>query len=211
MLGLYDLLDQTDTLSAKSKNKVQSSVKKVPVFGLFQPSLNTEFSSGRIAVFGDSNCLDGVHNTNQFCFDFVERILEYTSKANLGFSIGTKAKSLRKLGHDFSDDSQFLPARMVGSDLMKYSRIVFENEKDNPYSSEWQQQRQKQSLEQNVEPIESIIERKQETEGNIPSGQSSRKPVGFMIPVLASVIFFLIIAIMLLNRKKSSGIRTQQV
>lgn len=75
-LGRVDVLDQ----SALTLNQSEEYLADVPILGLYQvPSRN----GGRIAVFGDSSCIDAsVHPAAsgfQHCFDMVRSLLRFTN------------------------------------------------------------------------------------------------------------------------------------
>lgn len=52
----------------------------VPILGLFQPTSNEK--SGRVIVYGDSNCLDTSH-LEKPCYWMLDAILEYASTSHL--------------------------------------------------------------------------------------------------------------------------------
>ncbi|KAF1334167.1 Membrane-bound transcription factor site-1 protease, partial [Globisporangium splendens] len=79
-LGRIDVFDQ----SAMMLNQTESYLDDTPVLGLYQvPSRN----GGRIAVFGDSSCIDAsVHPASsgfQHCFDMVRSLLRFTNDGHL--------------------------------------------------------------------------------------------------------------------------------
>ena len=78
-------------------------------------------SAGRVAVYGDSNCVDMNHSVGT-CYRLVLSLLEYTSRGRPAAELFPDAELLAAA---FSDSTQMeLPTRMLGSNLAKYSRVV---------------------------------------------------------------------------------------
>ncbi|OWZ09222.1 Membrane-bound transcription factor site-1 protease, partial [Phytophthora megakarya] len=109
-LGYIDAVDQ----SAKNLNGSDKTLLDVPVLGLYQvPSIY----GGRIAVFGDSSCLDsGVHPAAKFqnCFGMLRTMLRFTNDAELPPSIAPQDESastgLHRLEVEFVGDKSNLHA-----------------------------------------------------------------------------------------------------
>ncbi|KAJ8533497.1 hypothetical protein ON010_g13759 [Phytophthora cinnamomi] len=107
-LGYIDAADQ----SAKTLNGSEQELTDVPVLGLYQvPSTY----GGRIAVFGDSSCLDSsVHPPAKFrhCFGMLRTILRFTNDAVLPSSIAPQDDSastgLQRLELEFVADKSRL-------------------------------------------------------------------------------------------------------
>ncbi|KAG6578175.1 Membrane-bound transcription factor site-1 protease [Phytophthora cinnamomi] len=107
-LGYIDAADQ----SAKTLNGSEQELTDVPVLGLYQvPSTY----GGRIAVFGDSSCLDSsVHPAAKFrhCFGMLRTILRFTNDAVLPSSIAPQDDSastgLQRLELEFVADKSRL-------------------------------------------------------------------------------------------------------
>ncbi|CAG0885029.1 unnamed protein product [Darwinula stevensoni] len=91
--------------------------EKGAILGTFQ-SKSTE-SSGRLVVYGDSNCLDNAHQQKD-CFWLLEAMLEYTSSGKLPAVLSDSSESpLPPLLE--------LPQRMKGSHLHRYSKVLESN------------------------------------------------------------------------------------
>ncbi|RLN96703.1 hypothetical protein BBJ28_00006509 [Nothophytophthora sp. Chile5] len=88
-LGYIDAVDQ----SAMALNRSEQTLLDVPVLGLYEvPSHN----GGRIAVFGDSSCLDAsVHPSSRFrdCFGMLRSLLRFTNDAVLPSAIAPQDES----------------------------------------------------------------------------------------------------------------------
>ncbi|EEY53244.1 membrane-bound transcription factor site-1 protease, putative [Phytophthora infestans T30-4] len=109
-LGYIDAVDQ----SAKTLNGSEKTLVDVPVLGLYEvPSVY----GGRIAVFGDSSCLDSnVHPAAKFrhCFGMLRTILRFTNDAVLPLAVSPQDESvsagLQRLELEFvADKSQLHP------------------------------------------------------------------------------------------------------
>ncbi|GMF39500.1 unnamed protein product [Phytophthora fragariaefolia] len=88
-LGYIDAADQ----SARTLNGSEQTLTNVPVLGLYQVPSSY---GGRIAVFGDSSCLDSsVHPAAKFrhCFGMIRTILRFTNDAILPPSISPQSNS----------------------------------------------------------------------------------------------------------------------
>jgi membrane-bound transcription factor site-1 protease len=118
-LGRIDALDQ----SAMTLNQTESYLSDIPVLGLYQvPSRN----GGRIAVFGDSSCIDAsVHPASsgfQHCFDMVRSLLRFTNDGQLPESTSSitgsdtpspsSARSNRKLNLSLGTSKASSPRKM---------------------------------------------------------------------------------------------------
>ncbi|KAE8901445.1 Membrane-bound transcription factor site-1 protease [Phytophthora fragariae] len=107
-LGYIDAADQ----SARTLNRSEHTLTDVPVLGLYEvPSIY----GGRIAVFGDSSCLDSsVHPAAKFrhCFGMLRSILRFTNDAVLPSSISPQDDSastgLQRLELEFVADKSRL-------------------------------------------------------------------------------------------------------
>lgn len=94
----------------------------VPILGLHQVE-----GKGRIAVYGDSNCLDTAHKVKE-CFWLLDALLMYTSQGLIspvfglnGQGVSDKHQSTNPLPH--VDDKE-LPKVMDGSHLYRYSKVL---------------------------------------------------------------------------------------
>uniref|UniRef100_H3HCV8 subtilisin n=1 Tax=Phytophthora ramorum TaxID=164328 RepID=H3HCV8_PHYRM len=135
-LGYIDAVDQ----SARTLNGSDKTLTDVPVLGLYQvPS----HYGGRIAVFGDSSCLDSsVHPATKFrdCFGMLRSILRFTNEAILPSSIAPQDDSastgLQRLELEFvADKSRLHPLvdmqdediwhlRARHSEFAKHSKVL---------------------------------------------------------------------------------------
>lgn len=88
---------------------------KIPILGLLQSTATDK--SGRIVVYGDSNCIDGSHN-EQPCYWMLNAILEYTSTSHLPTVFKEETESPPV--YEFVD----VPARMEGNRLYRYSKVL---------------------------------------------------------------------------------------
>lgn len=96
-------------------DQVKSEPEPAAILGLLQ---NTAVNkSGRITVYGDSNCLDNSH-LQKDCFWMLDAILEFSSIGNMPsvFS-ANKVKSFSTISHE-------LPQRMEGNHLYRYSKVL---------------------------------------------------------------------------------------
>ncbi|EFC47310.1 subtilisin-like serine peptidase [Naegleria gruberi] len=105
MLASFHLKDQgIEILSGKQNSKPilgtdsSSTIHKVPVLGF------SKSGKGRIAVFGDSNCLDAVGNPTHNCFWLLDQILQYTSQHKMSEEF-IKDANIKTLSHLFISQS----------------------------------------------------------------------------------------------------------
>jgi hypothetical protein len=88
------------------------------IYGLFQPSK----SSGRIAIYGDSNCLDSNHRQDVMCTSLLRQILSYTCDAIIPVSV-FPPESILATPYSEPTGSE-LPSRPKTNNLAKYSRVI---------------------------------------------------------------------------------------
>jgi len=87
----------------------------VPILGFYDPA---EEHSGRIVVYGDSNCLDSVHMEVN-CFWMLDHMLNYT------LNHGDIPPSLQHLAKPFNNNEQFvLPQRLNTNRFAKFSKVL---------------------------------------------------------------------------------------
>ncbi|TSS72698.1 Membrane-bound transcription factor site-1 protease [Bagarius yarrelli] len=91
-------------------------VDNVPVLGLYQtPSVR----GGRIALYGDSNCIDDSHRQKE-CFWLLDALLQYTSYDVIPPSfLHSQNKVPAPTGND-----RPLPERLEGNHLYRYSKVL---------------------------------------------------------------------------------------
>lgn len=133
-----DLNDQSNEMLTSQILKV----KDVPILGLLnvknsRSSQSDTHSSGRIAVYGDSNCLDSAH-IQKDCFWMLEALLQFTTTGvvpnvflpNEGNKIhlvdddnGSYENLVKKEASSPIIDLK-LPSRMDGNHLYRYSKVL---------------------------------------------------------------------------------------
>ncbi|KAK9888441.1 hypothetical protein WA026_000689 [Henosepilachna vigintioctopunctata] len=89
---------------------------EVPVLGLLQTK--TTNSSGRIAIYGDSNCIDGSH-LEKSCYWMLDAILEYTSTGHLPTVFSDNYIENWEAEVDIN-----IPVRMPGNRLNRFSKVL---------------------------------------------------------------------------------------
>ncbi|KAJ8943939.1 hypothetical protein NQ314_009603 [Rhamnusium bicolor] len=92
---------------------------KTPILGLLQTK-STE-KSGRIIVYGDSNCIDTSH-LELACYWMLDAMLEYTSTSHLPSIF--KDNQMFSWGNTADTD---YPRRMEGNRLYRYSKVLERN------------------------------------------------------------------------------------
>lgn len=89
---------------------------KVPILGLMQTK--SKEKSGRIIVYGDSNCIDANHLESP-CYWMLDAMLEYTSTSHLP----SVFKDNQMTSWENVVDSE-TPARMEGNRLYRFSKVL---------------------------------------------------------------------------------------
>ncbi|XP_032231791.2 membrane-bound transcription factor site-1 protease-like isoform X2 [Nematostella vectensis] len=85
----------------------------VPILGLYSPESRTH---GRIALYGDSNCLDNAHMEKD-CFWLLDQLLDFTTSRTIPPVLElSRGRPLQT--------SSTLPERMEGNHLYKYSKVL---------------------------------------------------------------------------------------
>ncbi|XP_055385918.1 membrane-bound transcription factor site-1 protease isoform X2 [Condylostylus longicornis] len=85
---------------------------------------NLNQREGRVAIFGDSNCLDSTH-LEKPCYWLLDALLEFTMTNH----ISSLLHDLNKNNHvilqsDVATPTKLLPGRMSGSNLNQYSKVL---------------------------------------------------------------------------------------
>lgn len=113
-----DLRDEGQLFLAEIANqtKTKTSTELVPILGLAQPS----FESGRIVVYGDSNCIDSSHMKKD-CFWLISALIEYSSH-NVLYSAFKESNTENFLNKNFKKIE-----RLKKSDFESYSKILSKN------------------------------------------------------------------------------------
>uniref|UniRef100_A0AAR2LDS8 Membrane-bound transcription factor site-1 protease n=1 Tax=Pygocentrus nattereri TaxID=42514 RepID=A0AAR2LDS8_PYGNA len=91
-------------------------VDNVPVLGLYQTPSE---GGGRIALYGDSNCIDDSHRQKD-CFWLLDALLQYTS---YGVTPPSLLHSQNKVTPPAGTDKP-LPERLEGNHLYRYSKVL---------------------------------------------------------------------------------------
>eukprot|EP00058_Branchiostoma_floridae_P008759 XP_002594247.1 hypothetical protein BRAFLDRAFT_65099 [Branchiostoma floridae] len=89
------------------------TVDTVPILGLYQM---TGEEAGRVALYGDSNCLDNSH-LQKDCFWLLDALLQYTSHNHM-------PPVFEQQGSPLSIMNVELPERMEGNHLARYSKVL---------------------------------------------------------------------------------------
>lgn len=110
-----------DAAAVLNDEEEEGHVKNIPQDVKFQKK-----SEGRIAIFGDSNCLDSTH-LDKPCYWLLDALLEYTMTNH----ISNLLKDLNKLSKLTSSSSSFvdekrkqLPVRLAGTNLHQFSKVL---------------------------------------------------------------------------------------
>ncbi|RWS25436.1 membrane-bound transcription factor site-1 protease-like protein [Leptotrombidium deliense] len=104
-----DLNDQgKEVVDAKTEK-----VAAVPILGLYQ-------KKGRIAVYGDSNCLDTAH-LQKDCFWTLEALLQFTTTGTVP-QVFKEENEVDGTTQHLND--VILPTRMEGNQLYRYSKVL---------------------------------------------------------------------------------------
>ncbi|XP_057334911.1 membrane-bound transcription factor site-1 protease [Microplitis mediator] len=128
-----ELKDQGEKLlSTAGSGEISSSV---PVMGLLKPEvdkLDSSSDSGKIVVYGDSNCIDDSHLKKPPCFWMLDAILEYTATGNVPTIFNDKTQTQNQISNQVSTNLEIgkLPSRMQGSQLHRHSKVLLMTETD---------------------------------------------------------------------------------
>uniref|UniRef100_A0A4W5R5B0 Membrane-bound transcription factor site-1 protease n=1 Tax=Hucho hucho TaxID=62062 RepID=A0A4W5R5B0_9TELE len=91
-------------------------VEGVPILGMYQTPSE---GGGRIALYGDSNCIDDSHRQKD-CFWLLDALLQYTSYSLTPPSLThSKSRVAPPAGSD-----RHLPERLEGNHLYRYSKVL---------------------------------------------------------------------------------------
>uniref|UniRef100_A0A3P8W639 Membrane-bound transcription factor site-1 protease n=1 Tax=Cynoglossus semilaevis TaxID=244447 RepID=A0A3P8W639_CYNSE len=91
-------------------------VEGVPILGLYQTPSE---GGGRIALYGDSNCIDDSHRQKD-CFWLLDALLQYTSYSMTPPSLShSHSRVAPPAGTD-----RLLPQRLEGNHLYRYSKVL---------------------------------------------------------------------------------------
>lgn len=113
----HDVMTAHDAANTRrGRHPVRASV---PVAGIVQPAL----SNGRIAVYGDSNCVDDAHaRTETYCWSLLQKLLQYTSDGVVPRNLFPEASQLTLPYHS---DRDVPPHRLPDAQTAfnKYSNV----------------------------------------------------------------------------------------
>ncbi|XP_011213253.2 membrane-bound transcription factor site-1 protease [Bactrocera dorsalis] len=105
--------------NANSLNKLTENNSKNLKGMLETLSIISSSTSGRIAVFSDSNCLDSIH-LEKSCFWLLDAILEYTMTAYKSEVL----QKLNRIAEFYNNDEDLLPLRLYSSNLHLHSKVI---------------------------------------------------------------------------------------
>ncbi|KAK9498135.1 hypothetical protein O3M35_004013 [Rhynocoris fuscipes] len=98
----------------------KSRREEVPILGLLQTQDTT--NSGRVVVYGDSNCIDNSH-LQRDCFWLLDALLDYSTNAHIPSLFLQNQYRLNSVIHN-------LPQRMEGNQLYRYSKVLLNHLED---------------------------------------------------------------------------------
>lgn len=152
--SIVDFPSQNSTVSLLRRNlndqghellhNKKAKISNVPILGLYggtfspdgsaQPS--TKNSTGQLAIYGDSNCLDSAHMIKD-CFWMLDALLQFTTTGQKPsfMSIADGAERQQHLNGSQLRPSPLKPQRMEGNQLFKYSKVINEQFKRKPLTS----------------------------------------------------------------------------
>ncbi|XP_055534249.1 membrane-bound transcription factor site-1 protease isoform X1 [Wyeomyia smithii] len=99
--------------------KLSPSDREPKVSGKFNDSSERRKTGGRIAVYGDSNCLDSTH-LDKPCFWLLDSLLEYTMTSHVTNLLRDLNSSRR---NEILSDAK-TPARLANNNLHHYSKVL---------------------------------------------------------------------------------------
>lgn len=120
------------------KDKKIKNKEKITIFGLLNNDYNKKF--GRLSLYGDSNCLDSAHLQND-CFWMLDALLQFSTTGQTPtFVEQENPADQRKYSNIQNHIEHFIvnqfnltnsqtnkPARLNGSQLFKYSKVIDES------------------------------------------------------------------------------------
>jgi len=105
--------------SVRAKDTVSGTTRYFPIMGIY--STGTGPGNGRVAVLGDSNCLDGNHRRGMPCYDTVDTLLAFLCHNKTDEKLFPPALILHSA---FRSDFGALPQPMPGTHFARYSRVL---------------------------------------------------------------------------------------
>ncbi len=104
--------------SVSGTDQVSGRSQYFPVIGIY--STGSRAQSGRIAVFGDSNCLDGSHRRGEPCYSLFGALLAFACLNRTDPALFPRNLRLRS---SFKADIGAPPVRMSGVQFHAYSKV----------------------------------------------------------------------------------------
>mmetsp|Transcript_27987 Transcript_27987/g.54412 ORF Transcript_27987/g.54412 Transcript_27987/m.54412 type:complete len:1061 (-) Transcript_27987:183-3365(-) len=108
--------------SVLAKDAVSGTRRYFPVMGIY--STGTEPGNGRIALYGDSNCLDGNHRRGDDCYAALDALLDFTCQNKTNERMFPATLSLKS---SFRCDFGNIPVPMDGVHFERYSNVMGED------------------------------------------------------------------------------------
>ncbi|CAM6031724.1 unnamed protein product, partial [Sphagnum compactum] len=112
-------------------NGQKETITNVPILGLYNPQ-GSDSPVGRLAIYGDSNCLDTAHMQKD-CFWMLEALLQFSTTGRTPSLFqqdieedNPKANEVQNSenSHKFLHELENLPQRMEGNHLYRYSKVL---------------------------------------------------------------------------------------
>lgn len=105
------------------KDEVPDPVNKIPAISTTNNEPKIKRAEGRIAIFGDSNCLDSTH-LEKPCYWLLDALLEFTMNSH----VSNLLRDLNKINQiQMPELKKPLPLRLPGSNLHQYSKVLDPN------------------------------------------------------------------------------------
>mmetsp|Transcript_28999 Transcript_28999/g.55594 ORF Transcript_28999/g.55594 Transcript_28999/m.55594 type:complete len:1292 (+) Transcript_28999:258-4133(+) len=112
-------LSEKTSPQARPGGQNAQAAKSFPILGLYSPKLP---KAGRIAVYGDSNCLDSSHmNMGQNCFALLSGLLEFAASGSADPAVFPRTSALQE---PLGGPTMALPVRRTDIDFSEYSRVM---------------------------------------------------------------------------------------
>ncbi|XP_053954012.1 membrane-bound transcription factor site-1 protease [Anastrepha ludens] len=117
-------VDENNNNNDHTLNNIpEKNIKHLKQILQTMPIISTS-TSGRVAVFSDSNCLDSIH-LEKACFWLLDAILEYTMNSYKSELL----QKLNRLSEFYPNSENSLPLRLYSSNLHLHSKVIDSNNK----------------------------------------------------------------------------------
>ncbi|XP_054734324.1 membrane-bound transcription factor site-1 protease [Anastrepha obliqua] len=117
-------VDENNNNNDHTLNNIpEKNIKNLKQILQTMPIISTS-TSGRVAVFSDSNCLDSIH-LEKACFWLLDAILEYTMNSYKSELL----QKLNRLSEFYPNSENSLPLRLYSSNLHLHSKVIDSNNK----------------------------------------------------------------------------------